>query len=114
MKYSLRYAFYNAVNKAFNIKKKNIPEVETMFKEIELNNGINFVITKEENGDWMAESTNIEGILTGGSSSDDIDDMIKDAIFTYYGIDSKDCVLDSIPIRRRGEKIITRQEVVMA
>lgn len=113
MKYSLRYAFYNAVNKAFNIKKKNIPEVETMLEEIKLANGINFVVTKEENGDWMAESTNIEGILTGGSSSDNIDDMIKDAIFTYYGIDSKDCVLDSIPISRQGEKV-TRQEVVMA
>lgn len=114
MKYSLRYAFYNAVNKALNIKKKNIPEVETMLKEIKLANSINFVITKdEETGDWMAKSTNIEGILTGGSSSDNIDDMIKDAIFTYYGIDSKDCVLDSIPISRQGEKI-TRQEVVMA
>ena len=39
--------------------------------------------------------------------------MIKDAVFTYYGIDSKDCVLDSIPIKLQGEKI-TRQEVVMA
>lgn len=114
MKYSLRYTFYNAVNKAFNLEKKEIPEIKAMLEEIKRVDGIDFSVIKEErSGNWMAKSTNVEGILTGGSASDNIDDMIKDAIFTYYGIDSKDCVLDSIPISRQGKKV-TRQEVVMA
>ncbi len=54
--------------------------------------GISFHFENEPTGEWAAESTNIKGILTGGSSfPSDIDAAIQDAIFTYFEIPAHLC-----------------------
>lgn len=88
MKYSMRYRVANLAKKlGVDFDPKKSPELMAMKEEITaLPDGIQFRITTEPNGDWMAESVNIDGILTGGDARDNVDEMIKDAIFTYYGV----------------------------
>jgi predicted RNase H-like HicB family nuclease len=54
-------------------------------------NGIEFSVSTSRDGEWFAESITIPGIITGGSNVRYIDEMIKDAIFTYFGVDPKHC-----------------------
>ena len=73
------------------------------------NASIQFTVSRDANGDWVAESVNLAGILTGGSAKDDTNEMIKDAIFTYFEVPAKYC--DDSLIRSAGEPIIIKQEV---
>jgi predicted RNase H-like HicB family nuclease len=50
------------------------------------NHAIQFKIEQYPDGSWSVESTNIEGIMTGGTDPREIPEMIKDAIFTYFEI----------------------------
>lgn len=50
---------------------------------------IQFSIHTKPDGTWLAQSSNVDGIITGGANQSDQDAMIKDAIFTYYGIAPK-------------------------
>jgi len=54
-------------------------------------NGIQFNIEISSNGSWTAESMNIDGILTGGTRKDRMNETIKDAIFTYFEIPPQLC-----------------------
>ncbi|MBQ8991908.1 hypothetical protein IJ103_01115 [Candidatus Saccharibacteria bacterium] len=63
--------------------------------------GLEFKVTTYKDGEWIAESVNLDGILTGGKADDDKDRMIRDAIFTYFEIPKEYC--DSRLIDAVGE-----------
>ncbi|HSX53091.1 MAG TPA: hypothetical protein VLF90_01850 [Patescibacteria group bacterium] len=52
---------------------------------------IQFKTEVAPDGTWSAESTNIDGIMTGGKDPRHIPEMIKDAVFTYFEIPPKLC-----------------------
>lgn len=112
MKYSVRYKLARAMKKIgvdFDPLKNDA--VRNMKEVIESlpNASIQFTVSREANGDWVAESVNLSGILTGGNSKDDIQEMIKDAIFTYFEVPAKYC--DDSLIRAAGEPVIIKQEM---
>lgn len=47
---------------------------------------IQFSIEVFSDGSWVAESTNVDGIITGGTNKDHINESLKDAVFTYFEI----------------------------
>ena len=112
MKYSMRYMMANLA-KQLGVKfdPKQCQAVLEMRKEITSlpEGGIQFTITRESNGDWVAESVSIPGILTGGTANDDINEMVKDAIFTYYGIPPEYC--DNRILRESGEPVTVKHAV---
>lgn len=77
--------------------------VQAMQKEIHKLGGIQFNIEVDKDGNWAAESTNVDGIITGGYSFQDAAAQIKDAIFTYFGIPPHLCN-DSL-IKTEGEPV---------
>ena len=94
MQYSVRYKVAKLLRKAearFDAAK--CPEVVNMKEVIEALNGgsVQFVVSREPNGDWIAESVNIRGILTGGTAADNVNKMLKDAIFTYFEVPARYC-----------------------
>lgn len=111
MKYSLAYIITRlAKNVGINFDPTKCPELAEMKKEIsKLPNGIQFTISHSPNGEWIAESVNIPGILTGGDAKDDIDAMVKDAIFTYYGVPPQYC--DTSLLRNASKPITIKQSV---
>lgn len=111
MKTSLRYRLVK-VAKLLGVRfnPEQDEAVAILNKEIRDLKGIQFSIERYPNGDWMAQSTNIDGILTGGTASDDVDDMIKDAILAYYGVSPK--YADDLDIQAIGEAKVTKQEVI--
>ena len=75
-----------------NFNEREHAEVVTMLEEIrQLDGGIKFNIEHYPDGTWTAESTNVDGIITGGRDTKETNSMIKDAIFTYYQIPSQLC-----------------------
>lgn len=46
--------------------------------------GIDFKLEFYPDGTWTAESTNIDGIITGGGDTKEVNSILKDAIFTYF------------------------------
>lgn len=62
-----------------------------MRSNIEELGGIDFKVEIYPDGSWVAESQNIEGIVTGSTNISDIDYLVKDAIFTYFGIPTYLC-----------------------
>ena len=112
MKYSIRYRLVKIAKKVGTNFDPTNNEAENNMKEV-INSlptsNIQFVISKEPNGDWVAESVNLSGILTGGTAEDNIEEMIKDAIFTYFEVPARFC--DNSLIRSTGEPTIIKQEV---
>ena len=112
MKYSIRYKMAKTLKKMgmnFDSKKneavKNMQEVMNSLPD----SSIQFVVSREPNGDWVAESVNLSGILTGGTARDDVNEMIKDAIFTYFEVPAKYC--DDTLIRAASEPVVIKQEM---
>lgn len=71
----------------FDFKENADPRIVAMKREISgLGGKIEFAIEQHPDGSWAAESKNIDGIITGGANFDDKGAMIRDAIFTYFGI----------------------------
>lgn len=87
------------------------PHVAALRQDIKDLNGIEFAISHFPNGEWVAKSTNIDGILTGGDAADNVDEMIKDAILTYYDIAPAYC--DAVEVHLSNNKEVVRQEVVV-
>ncbi|MCL2085832.1 type II toxin-antitoxin system HicB family antitoxin [Candidatus Saccharibacteria bacterium] len=115
MKYNLAYKLVNiAKSCGLVFDAKNNPEIKEMQKTIAKleNKAIIFRVAKDTNGDWYAESTNLPGILTGGNSTDDINEMIKDAIFTYFGVPAKYC--DDRLLRHENERVEIKREAFVA
>lgn len=109
MKYSIRYCLARLAKQlGVQHSSQNCGALQEMQKEMAaLPDGIQFSITRDVSGDWVAESINIDGILTGGGPDDKVDDMIKDAIFTYYGVPPEYC--DNTLIRNASEPVTTKQ-----
>lgn len=80
------------------------PAVMAMFEQIgNLPHGrLEFKVSMARNGDWMAESVNLPGILTGGRKGDDINELIEDATFTFFEIPRAYCSV--IRLFNTGEK----------
>ena len=74
-----------------NFREENDPRVQAMQEAIKKLGSIRFHIEVLPDGSWAAESTNIDGIITGGTDKESINAMIKDAIFTYFGIPPQLC-----------------------
>jgi len=47
---------------------------------------IHFKVEAYPDGSWVAESVNVDGIITGGKDIKEINSVLKDAIFTYFGV----------------------------
>ncbi len=112
MKYSLRYKLASFLRtKGRGLSSAQSAEVIAMQKEISNleNKNINFEIKTYVDGSWMAKSTNVEGILTGGNNQKEINEMLKDAIFTYYGVPPEHA--DDRLLRNSGEPVTTEQRV---
>lgn len=73
------------------------------------NGSINFKVEGYPDGTWYAESTNVEGLNTGGFNQADIKDMLKDAIFTYYNVPPQFC--DDRSLRNTNEPVTVEQQV---
>jgi len=94
----------------FHFDEKWHPNVVRMLEEIrQINGGIKFNIEHYPDGRWTAESTNADGIITGGNDVKETLSIIKDAIFTYYQISSQLCN-DSL-LRSDNEAVTVTQAV---
>lgn len=92
-----------------NFHEENDPRVKAMREAISKLGSIQFDIEVFSNGSWVAESTNIDGILTGGTNKDGINENLKDAIFTYFEIPPHLC--DDALIRTQDEPLRLEQRV---
>jgi hypothetical protein len=70
----------------FSFHEERDPRVQAMRKAIRDLGSINFNIEVFKDGSWAAESINIDGIITGGTNKDHINETLKDAVFTYFEI----------------------------
>ena len=75
----------------FHFHEKNGPRVKSMREAIRKLDGIQFNIEFFDNGKWVAESTNVDGIMTGGTNRHNINESLKDAVFTYFEIPPQLC-----------------------
>lgn len=66
----------------------NLNLMKDKIKEL---NGIKFKIEFYPDGSWTAESTNVDGIITGSDNVKEINNLIKDAVFTYFEISPQFC-----------------------
>lgn len=66
--------------------EENDSRVKAMREAIFKLGSIQFSIDVFPDGSWAAESTNIDGIITGGTNKDHINENLKDAVFTCFEI----------------------------
>ncbi len=92
---------FNEISDARIIAMKN--------KIQQLGGGIEFKIEQYPNGSWTAESINIDGIITGGSNTKEATPMIRDAIFTYFGIPPHLC--NDAVLRADNEPVTLKQHI---
>lgn len=75
----------------YDFQEEKDPRVQAMRKAIRDLGSIQFKIEVFPNGSWTAESTNLDGIITGGTNKDNINETLKDAVFTYFEIPPRLC-----------------------
>ena len=92
-----------------NFQEDSDKRVLEMKREISRLGKIEFKIEQYPDGSWTAESTNIDGIITGGKNTRDISASIKDAVFTYFEVPPHFCV-DSI-LRGDNEPVVLTRNV---
>ncbi|HEX9679343.1 MAG TPA: hypothetical protein VGA08_01870 [Candidatus Saccharimonadales bacterium] len=115
MRHSLKYRLAQFMRSyGYNFAEATRPEIVEMKEEMaKLKNGaINFDIKGYPNGSWVAKSTNVKGIITGGTDLREIDGYLKDATFTYYGVPPQ-FANDSM-LRNTGEPVKSKQNVVIS
>jgi hypothetical protein len=87
------YNLSNLVRKiGYNFDEQNDERVIAMKRAIDRIGKIEFKIEQHPDGSWTAESVNFDGIITGGTSAQNISSTIKDAVFTYFEIPPHLCV----------------------
>ncbi|MBU3942911.1 hypothetical protein KKA24_02920 [Patescibacteria group bacterium] len=83
--------------------------VQNMLSEAKRMGGFKFDIKKHENG-WTAECINFKGIITGGQNPKptiaEVDEQIKDAIYTAFNIPSYLCRDNLISNPEYSKKLI--------
>jgi len=81
------YQLANVLRKlGVQFHEEDDPRVRAMQSAIGHLGSIQFKIEVLSDGSWVAESTNISGILTGGTRKESMNDFLKDAVFTYFEI----------------------------
>ena len=70
---------------------------------------IEFKIEQYPDGSWTAESVNVDGILTGGTSTKAASSTLKDAVFTYFRIPPHLC--NDAVLRADNEPVTVMQHV---
>ena len=104
------YNLSNLVRKiGYNFNEAKDERVVKMKKEIDKIGKVEFKIEQYPDGSWSAESTNFDGIITGGTNTQNISSSIKDAVFTYFEIPPHLCV-DAL-LRGDNEPVTVKQNV---
>lgn len=93
----------------FEFHEENDPRVKSMRETIHKLEGLQFNIEVFPDGSWSAESTNIDGIITGGTNKKKINETIKDAVFTYFEIPPQLC--NDTLVRTSDEPLKLEQKV---
>jgi len=93
----------------YNFNEQNDERVVKMKREIDRIGKIEFKIEQFPEGSWTAESTNFDGIITGGTNRQNISSTIKDAVLTYFEIPPHLCV-DTL-LRGDNEPVTVKQSV---
>ncbi len=107
IKYILASMYYKI---GFGFKPENHSCILNMKKVIQdMDGGIEFKIEQYPDGSWIAESVNIDGIITGGGNVKQISSTIKDAIFTYFGIPPHLCREELL--KSNNEPVTIKQRV---
>ena len=112
----LRKIQYNlAKSLNFPIKPEGNYRVQNMKEAISRMGGkLNFRIQKNEDG-WLAECQEIKGIITGGTNanvtSEEINNIIRDAIFSAFGLPPYACKDDLI---RNVQEVVLEERRVFA
>ncbi|MBP9864494.1 hypothetical protein KBC54_03540 [Patescibacteria group bacterium] len=75
----------------FNFHEENDLRVKAMRQTIQELGSIKFNIEVFKDGTWAAESTNLDGVITGGTNKENINETLKDAVFTYFEIPPQLC-----------------------
>jgi len=79
------------------------------YKIQQLGGRIEFKIEQYPDGSWTAESINLDGIITGGVNATESTHMIRDAVFTYFGIPPHLC--NDAALRADNEPITLKQHI---
>lgn len=94
----------------YDFNKDSDPRVLAMRQKIQrLGGTIEFKIEQYPDGSWTAESVNVDGIITGGARAKESSAIIKDAVFTFFGIPPHLC--DDAVLRTDNEPVILKQRV---
>lgn len=112
MRTSLVYRFYSLLRSyGLKVNPDNNQAVIDMKNELRAleNQSISFRISTHEDGSWSAVSTNVDGIITGGSNQREINGIVKDAILTYYGIPAS--LVDDVKLRNSEEPVTVERNV---
>ena len=100
----LVYTLAQAARKAgIDFHEEGDSRIKAMRKMIQDLGGVQFNIEVDKDGNWAAESTNVDGIITGGCNLQEAHMQIKDAIFTYFGIPAYLC--NDALIKAEGEPV---------
>ena len=93
----------------FGFDAQSNPAVLAMEKKIRELGSIEFKTEFYPDGSWVAESTNLDGIITGGTDTGDMSALMKDAIFTYFNIPPH--LSDDALLRANNEPVTVNQRV---
>jgi len=92
----------------YNFNEGTDQRILDMKKEIQgLGGKIEFKIEQYPDGSWTAESLNLDGVITGGTNTQEITPTIRDAIFTYFGIPPHLC--NDAVLRANNEPVTLKQ-----
>lgn len=92
-----------------DVADKRHQAILEMQKNINQLGSIEFKIEMYPDGSWAAESVNVDGIISGGRDTKEINAMLKDAIFTYFDVPSYLC--DDNLLRAPNEPVTVGQHV---
>lgn len=94
----------------YNFNENADERILAMKREIQrLGGRIEFKIEQYPDGSWTAESVNLDGVITGGVNTKEVTPMIRDAVFTYFGIPPHLC--NDSALRADNEPVTLKQHV---
>lgn len=97
----------------FDFNEMSNVKIQQMNNEIKnIGGNIGFEVKQQADGNWCAVSTNIDGIITGGDDIREMNDFIKDAIFTYFEVPAYLC--NDLLLKNTNETLTAHQKVCLA